>query len=101
MQASSVRRIASPLPTQQELQHRARSRAAAADGFVLLKNEGVLPLDSAAPLALFGSGAGRTLKGGTGSGDVNSRETVSIRQGLEAAGLTLTSRAWLGDDDAR
>ena len=101
MQASSVRRIASPFPTQQELQHRALSRAAAADGFVLLKNEGALPLDPAAPLALFGSGAGHTVKGGTGSGDVNSREAVSIRQGLEAAGLTLTSRAWLGDYDAR
>jgi hypothetical protein len=35
---------------------------------VLLENNGVLPLASPCPVALFGSGARRTVKGGTGSG---------------------------------
>jgi len=37
----------------------------------------------------------RTLKGGTGSGDVNSRHVVTIEEGLEKAGFTLTTKAWL------
>ena len=45
--------------------------------------------------ALYGSGARRTIKGGTGSGDVNSRFYVTVEQGLENAGFTITSRAWL------
>ena len=32
-----------------------------------------------------------TVKGGTGSGDVNNRSTVTVRQGLENAGYTVTT----------
>lgn len=34
-------------------------------------------------MALYGAGAGRTIKGGTGSGDVNERERVSVFQGMK------------------
>lgn len=52
---------------------------------VLLKNEGILPLKEGTKIALYGVGASRTIKGGTGSGDVNERETVSIYQGMKNA----------------
>ena len=83
-------------PRDYEVENRALARKAAADGMVLLKNEGaLLPLDKAKPIALYGSGAVVTVKGGTGSGDVNSRETVSIWQGLKNAGFKVTTETWL------
>lgn len=46
---------------------------------VLLKNEGnLLPLEKGSKVALYGIGASKTIKGGTGSGDVNERDKVSI-----------------------
>ena len=81
-----------------EIRHRAIARRAAADGMVLLRNKGdLLPLDPVQPVALYGAGAVITVKGGTGSGDVNARETVSIRDGLERAGYTLTTQEWLSE----
>lgn len=84
-------------PSMRELAHSALARSAAAEGFVLLKNEGLLPLAALTPIALFGGGAVKTVKGGTGSGDVNSRENVSIYKGLKDAGAVLTSEGWLAD----
>lgn len=79
-----------------ELTHRALSGRAAREGMVLLKNEGqLLPLQKGSKVALFGAGAVVTIKGGTGSGDVNARETVSIADGLEQAGFSLTTKQWL------
>ncbi len=76
-----------------EQRNMARVRAAAAEGMVLLENNGILPLSSEVKtIALFGSGARRTVKGGTGSGDVNSRSVVSIEQGLEDTGFTITTK---------
>ena len=51
-----------------EEKHRRFARKAAAEGMVLLKNEGVLPLNVDSSIALFGGGAVQTIKGGTGSG---------------------------------
>ncbi len=56
---------------------------AAQEGMVLLKNDGVLPVHSGAKVALYGSGAVCTIKGGTGSGDVNQRNVVNIYDGLK------------------
>lgn len=82
-------------PGELELRNHKIARRAAAEGIVLLKNEGVLPLKKGAKAALFGGGAVGTIKGGTGSGDVNARETVSIYQGFVDAGIPLTNRDWL------
>ena len=74
------------------------ARRAAVEGMVLLKNEDkVLPISADEKIALFGSGATRTIKGGTGAGDVNERHTISIYEGLKAAGYTVTSKEWLSD----
>ena len=90
-----------PAPSPREQENAALARQAAAEGIVLLKNCGVLPLAPGAPVALFGAGAGRTVKGGTGSGDVNNRASISIWQGLKEAGVPLTSEDWLTDYEAR
>lgn len=83
-----------PEPGVLELQNRALARTAAAEGMVLLANDGILPL-SPGKVALFGSGARMTVKGGTGSGAVRERYSVSIEQGLESAGYTITSKDWI------
>ena len=79
-----------------ELEHRKVARRAAAEGIVLLKNEDhILPLKAGSKVALYGAGAGRTIKGGTGSGDVNERERVSVFQGMKNAGFQITTEAWI------
>ena len=85
-----------------EIAHRKIAREAAAEGIVLLKNEnGLLPLDLSGPVALYGAGAGKTIKGGTGSGDVNERYSVSIYEGLEKAGFQVTTGDWICDFEKR
>ena len=88
-------------PSAREQAHAAIARRAAAAGIVLLRNTGILPLDPAARVALLGAGAGHTVKGGIGSGDVNNRANVSIHAGLKAAGIALTSEDWLADYENR
>ena len=79
-----------------ETEHRKVARRAAAEGIVLLKNEDhVLPLKEGIAVALYGAGAGKTIKGGTGSGDVNEREKVSICEGMKNAGFQITTEAWI------
>ena len=79
-----------------------RARKVASQGMVLLENKGVLPIDkSVKTIALFGNGARRTIKGGTGSGDVNSRFVVNVEQGLEDAGFSLTTKAWMDTYDTQ
>lgn len=84
-------------PSGRELAHGRLAREAAAEGMVLLKNEGILPLKTSAPVALLGCGADKTVKGGTGSGDVNNRESISIYRGFQDAGISVTSKGWLAD----
>ena len=82
-------------PSERELANRRIARKAAAEGMVLLKNEGIRPLQEGTTTALFGGGAVHMVKGGTGSGDVNQREVVEIWQGFLDAGIALTNRDWL------
>ena len=81
--------------TASEQAHSDAVRAIAGECMVLLENDGVLPLSGPQKVALYGNGARETVKGGTGSGEVNSRCSVSIEQGLEAAGFTVTTKQWL------
>ena len=88
-------------PSPREKRHAALARKAAAAGIVLLRNDGVLPLAPDKPVALFGAGAGYTVKGGIGSGDVNNRANVSLYEGLQEAGVALTSEDWITDYEHR
>ena len=91
----------SQAPEEYEKIHAAVSRKAASEGIVLLKNEEhLLPVKKGSRIALFGAGASRTVKGGTGSGDVNERESVSICQGLKDAGYEITTEEWISEYEA-
>lgn len=62
------------------------ARNAASQGMVLLENRDVLPLATDNKLAVFGNAQIETIKGGTGSGDVNVERTVSLITGLQTLG---------------
>ncbi len=75
-------------------EHVQNARAIAADGMVLLRNEGnTLPINPG-KIALFGAGAVETIACGTGSGYVTA-PVVNVRQGLENAGFTIVSSGWI------
>jgi len=69
---------------------------AACEGIVLLKNDGALPLKTK-KVALYGPGASKTIKGGTGSGEVNERHSVTILEGMKDRGFEITSQPWIQD----
>ncbi len=71
------------------------ARSLAAEGIVLLENNGILPIKKRGNIALFGGGARDTVKGGTGSGDVNADIVINVEQGLINAGFTITTAKWL------
>ena len=85
----------SPEISERELRNFDRARKIAAQGMVLLENDGVLPLKGVRTIAAYGNGVRHTVKGGIGSGDVNSRTVVNVEQGLTEAGFILTGSPWL------
>ena len=88
-------RIDSPEVQEFEKVHLATLRALAPECMVLLKKNGDFPLSAPCEIALYGAGARETIKGGTGSGDVNVRHYVTVEEGLEHAGFTVTTKAWM------
>lgn len=83
-----------------EINHQETVRKLAGECMVVLENDGVLPLkDDMKRLALFGTGARHTVKGGTGSGDVNVRHVTSIEDGLSDAGFEIVTGKWLDKYD--
>ena len=77
-----------------ELEHKALARRAAAEGILLLKNDGVLPMQPQ-KIALYGPGSRMTVKGGSGSGDVHERHSVTIEEGLKNAGFIFPTTLWM------
>lgn len=64
---------------------RALIRRAAAEGMVLLKNAGILPLPAGARVAVVGPNAAAARVMGGGSAQINAHRQVSPLQGLQAA----------------
>lgn len=81
--------------TKQEKAHMLLAGELAAECIVLLENDGALPFSATGNIALYGNGARRTVRGGTGSGDVHARVNVTIEEGLERAGYIVTTKPWL------
>ena len=81
--------------TELERKNAGRVRGLQAECTVLLKKNGDFPLEEPCCIALYGNGARNTLRGGTGSGEVYSRFTVSIERALEKAGFIVTTKEWL------
>ncbi|OCB68835.1 glycoside hydrolase family 3 C-terminal domain-containing protein [Flavobacterium glycines] len=65
------------------------SRTVASEGMVLLKNDHALPLSKSSTVALFGNASYDIIAGGTGSGDVVKKYTVSLDEGLVNSGFKL------------
>ncbi len=75
-------------------------RQLAAQGIVLLENNGALPLKKTNKnIALFGGGAIRTVFGGTGSALPWHRHTVNIYDAFKAAGYSVVSEKGLFEYD--
>ena len=86
----------SPDVTDRERENLQVAYRAACEAMVLLKNDGTLPFKTK-KVALYGPGASMTIKGGTGSGEVNERHSVTILEGLENRGFEITTRSWIKD----
>ena len=78
-----------------ERKHLRTLRRSLAECTVLLKKDGSFPLEGPCSLALYGSGARHTVKGGTGSGEVNSRFFITAERGLKKTGFNITTEKWL------
>ena len=78
-----------------EKEHLKKLRKYLPECTVLLKSNGDFPLPEAGKLALYGNGARHTIKGGTGSGEVNSRFSINVERGLKKCGFEITSTEWL------
>ena len=70
-------------------------RETAAECTLFLNKNEEFPIDKPCNVLLIGSGARNTLKGGLGSGDVESRYYTTCEQGLEESGFIITSKKWL------
>jgi len=83
-----------------ERQHLEQLRTLAPECTLFLKRSGKLPLPGPCDIALYGSGARHTVKGGTGSGEVNSRAFHNIEESLAQAGFQVLTKDWLDRYDA-
>lgn len=62
---------------------------------LFLKRNDAFPLDKPCSVAAYGNGIRHTVKGGTGSGEVNSRFFINVEKGLIKFGFKITSNDWL------
>ncbi|WP_242829334.1 glycoside hydrolase family 3 C-terminal domain-containing protein [Butyrivibrio sp. WCD3002] len=84
---------------QYEKEHLNLVQENAAECTVLLKTDGSFPLEKTGEIAAYGAGIRYTVMGGTGSGEVNTRFSYTIEQGLEKAGFAITTKKWLDEYD--
>ena len=86
------------LPLQEyEKKHIEVMRNNSAECTLFLKKDSSFPLKSPGKVVLVGAGVRGTTKGGTGSGDVESRFFTTCEDGLKNAGFEIVSTDWLDE----
>ena len=78
-----------------EKKHIKVMRKTAAECTLFLNKNEQFPIKKPGKVLLIGSGARNTVKGGLGSGNVESRYYITCEEGLERAGFKITSKEWL------
>lgn len=79
-----------PLPDDVVESHHQLARRAASEGTVLLRNDGTLPLERTARLAVIGAFAEHPRYQGAGSSRVNPTRLTTVLEAAEQAGLDVT-----------
>ena len=75
-------------------QHAQIAQQAAGETMVLLKNDlNTLPVKKPNKIALFGKTSYDFIAGGTGSGEVHYRHSISLKEGLQKAGFKISPEA--------
>lgn len=82
------------------MKHLRRLRGLLPECTVLLRKSGGFPLSGPCRLVAYGNGVRHTVKGGTGSGEVNSRFFTTVEDGLREAVFEIISAPWLDAYDA-
>ena len=80
-----------------EIKHIEVMRNNSAECTLFLKKDSSFPLKKPGKVVLVGAGARGTTKGGTGSGDVESRYFTTCEEGLEKAGFEIVTKDWLDE----
>ena len=70
-----------------EKKHIGILRETLAECTLFLKRDGQFPIMAPGKIAAYGNGIRHTVKGGTGSGEVNSRYSVSVEEALKTAAM--------------
>lgn len=93
---STVSYFSSDFDTEQELTtHNGQlARTLEAEGLVLLKNNGGLPMVKGQKVSIFSVSSVSMVLGGTGSGSVDTTTAPTLKDALEAAGLTVNPTLW-------
>ena len=77
-----------------EIEHIDLLRKNAAECTLFLNRNDAFPISKPGKVLLIGNGARETLKGGGGSGDMESRYYTTCEEGLEEAGFKIVSKDW-------
>lgn len=100
---SAMAATTDPNISDREIEHKTAAKNIATQGMVLLENKNnSLPISSkkGTKVALYGQGVYNTIKGGTGSGAVNQRDNVTVRQGFENAGYDIVNTDFIDEVQA-
>ena len=82
-----------------EIKHAKELEEIASECTLFLRRDNSFPYKGFTKVALFGNGARQTVKGGTGSGNVNVHHFVKIEEAFENAGIEVVSKKWLNEYD--
>lgn len=94
MRRISMKRIYENKLQKYEKDHLEKIRKHASECTLFLKKDTSFPIKKG-KIAAYGNGVRYTIKGGTGSGDVNVRQMVNVEEGLKNAGFEITTEEWL------